>query len=109
MNDTVVYTFGDVDVDCRVGDSCISITDSFLIYDDAIKLEVATRLLEAYPEFAKRRTAKNIVIEWKAHNILFQKGIQVERTGTTDIELRQDFIHRIGYALITLLFREKAV
>lgn len=47
------------------------------------------------------RTYKSQVNEWLAHNLLYNLGIERERTGTIDIYQNESLIRRIGYAILS--------
>lgn len=105
----VYYDLDGTRLECKVNDKCISIVDSYKVTNDEDKKYVIEDLLDAFPYFKEYRTVKSMIREWKAHNILFQHNIQPDRTKTTDMELKQNWFFKIGYFLISTLFKEKSV
>ena len=93
-------------LDCTITKSCISIENSCKVHDDKDKKEVLSHLLNMFPEFGEHRKMGDLIDEWRAHNILYRWGVQIHRTGTVDLEARQDPFHRLGYWLISKLFAD---
>lgn len=87
-------------------ENVVSILDSHLHNDDDVKKLFINYILETYPNMRKR-TAKSLLREWKAHNILYNMGIEIERTRTSDLDAYEKWYRRVGYFFITLFFKER--
>lgn len=88
----------------------IHIENSFTITNDKEKLEVLNELFKEHPEIASSgRTVKNMFYEWKAHNILYQKNYEIERTKSVDFELNQKWWLKIAYWLIAHFGKEQQI
>lgn len=87
--------------------SSIHIENSYQITDDTEKAKIIKGIFMLCPQIKEYRTLENMLTEWKAHNILFQHKYQIARTKDVDFEFKQKKLHRIGFKIITLLFKEK--
>lgn len=95
-------------VTIEVYTSSIEIRDSFRVRDNVEKIRIIQTLLGYYPELSScGRNLKNMLREWQAHNILFQHNYQMSRTKDVYFELKQSLKYKIGYFIISLLFKEK--
>lgn len=103
-----VWTYGDIEIQYQVtrwenGEN-VKIIDSYLIKSDAVKLAFLDELKD--DELLDNRSYKSLIREWKAHNILYKFGLFKERTRDTDLDNQESIFRRIGYFIITLLFKE---
>lgn len=92
-----------------ISKSNICIKNSFRVTDDEEKIKVIKEIFKRCPEIKEHRTWKNMLSEWKAHNILFQHKIKRNSTKDTDFEFKQKFIYKFGYWFISHLFKEKCI
>ena len=102
------WTYGDIEIQYQVtrwenGEN-VKIIDSYLIKSDAVKLAFLDKLKD--DELLDNRSYKSLIREWKAHNILYKFGLFKERTKDTDLDNKESLFRRIGYFIITLLFKE---
>ena len=52
-----------------------------------------------------KRTLSSMRREWEAHNLLYRLGIFKASTGSTDLENNESFILKIGYAVLSFIYR----
>ncbi len=57
------------------------------------------------PMFAiRQRTMAGMIIEWRAHNLLYALGIHRDRTGSVDLNLDVKPLYKIGYFVLSMLY-----
>ena len=62
----------------------------------------------AFTEFkiaGYKRTLTSMRQEWEAHNFLYNLGIFKSRTENTDLDNNESFIRKIGYAVLSFIYR----
>lgn len=91
----------------KVSEHSVHIGNSFLFTNDSDKCRVLHQLFNEYPQVLKHRSAQSFINEWKAHNILYQKDIEQERTKDVDFELKQKWYLKIAYWFIAHFGKEK--
>jgi hypothetical protein len=52
------------------------------------------------------RSKESLLREWKAHNILYRWGYEKERTGSVDFSQYESRIRRIGYLILSILYKD---
>lgn len=52
-----------------------------------------------------KRTLSSMRREWEAHNLLYRLGIFKTRTGSTDLDNKESFIRKTGYAVLSFIYR----
>lgn len=84
----------------------VHINDSYTVANKDIDYW-ATRIMTYGAEngYVYARSAKSWVSEWKAHNLLFKWGIEPARTKDVDLNENETTIRKIGYFLLSLLYR----
>lgn len=93
-------------IEYHIGKNALTIKDSYKIDDDSIKRDFIDRICEANPNIEKSRSRKSLLLEWKAHNILYKFKLFPSRTKDTDLEYKQTQLMAFGYRVICALFRE---
>ena len=93
----------------HVGESGICIFESWKITDAKIKEDFLMNLCLEIEGLELCRSRKSMLIEWKAHNILYQKHIFRKSTENTDIEWKQNKFVAFVYRMICRLFKEKCI
>lgn len=86
-----------------------TILNSFLYArDDMLKKRFVCHLMNSHLDFLMGgRNVKSYIREWKAHNILFAMGLFRKRTIDTDLSIKESWLRRVGYYIISSLFKEK--
>ena len=51
-----------------------------------------------------KRTISGMIIEWRAHNLLYALGVKKERTGSVDLNLDVHPFFKICYFILSLLY-----
>lgn len=93
-----------------VVDFCgICIYDSWKVTDDNVKEDFLMHLCLENEGLELCRSRKSMLIEWKAHNILYQRHLFRDRTRHTDMEWRQKKFVAFAYKVICFLFKEKCI
>ena len=89
----------------------IRVENSYLFHSkNAIKIGV--EYIISLPEFQKirnagfTRTEKSMINEWIAHNFLYYKGYQKNRTGSVDIDQAEPRWRRFVYWILAKLYRD---
>lgn len=93
-------------IEYHVGTTALTIKDSYKIEDDDIKRTFINRICEETPRIEGSRSRKSLLLEWKAHNILYRFKLFPSRTKDTDLEYAQTKLLALGYRIICFLFRE---
>lgn len=88
----------------------ICVKDSYKIkYSDDI--ESLLKMILDNPAFTEfkiagyKRTLSSMRRELEAHNLLYKLGIFKASTGSTDLENNESFILKIGYAVLSFIYR----
>lgn len=89
-----------------VGEKAITIKDSYLVEDDAEKLAFLQTLCLENEGLELCRSIKSMLIEWKAHNILYKRRLFTARTKDTDLEYGQNWLVALGYRIICAFLHE---
>lgn len=92
-----------------ITDSGVCIFDSWSITDDSLKEDFLMYICLENEGLELCRSRKSMFIEWKAHNIMYQKHILRSRTGNTDVEFNQRKFIAWFYRVICKLFKEKCI
>ena len=50
------------------------------------------------------RTISSMIIEWRAHNLLYSMGIEKERTRSVDLSINEPWYKKIGYFILSLFY-----
>ena len=98
-----------INIEYNINDHGVHIHDSYLVTDDQDKEDFLMSICLDNEGLELCRSRKSMLIEWKAHNILYQKGLFKKRTQHTDIEFKQKKLVAFGYRLICFLFKEKRI
>ena len=88
--------------------TAVQVVNSYKVTDDVEKNKILDEMLVSFPRLERCRSKKSLLIEWKAHNILFQHNYQRARTKDVDFEFCPKKLQQFGFRLITLLLREKS-
>ena len=87
--------------------NAIQVVNSYKVTDDSEKEKIIDAMLNTFPRLGRCRSKKSLLVEWKAHNILFQHRYKTDRTKDVDFEFHTKKLQQFGFWLITLLLREK--
>jgi len=89
-------------------DGSVNILDSYKVLSDETKLEFISALREQpFGVDFNNRSDWSILIEWKAHNILYKKGIFKKHTEDTCFNKKDRWYRRLGYRIVCFIFTEK--
>lgn len=83
----------------------INIIDAHEIKDDYIKARLLNDIMKTY-DF-KKRDLYSLLTEWKAHNILYKKGLFKKRTSDTGLSPKESWVRRLLYRVVCFIFTEK--
>lgn len=87
----------------------VCIYNSWKITNDELKEDFLIHICLENEGLELCRSRKSMLIEWKAHNILYQRHLFRRSTINTDIEWKQKKIVSWFYRCICRLFKEKSV
>lgn len=85
---------------------CTSIENSYRLESRKDMKEFLNLVRKDCPfDFAiYRRTIKDMIREWRTHNLLYSLGIKKDRTKTVDLEVDQSKLYKFLYAVGSLLY-----
>ena len=89
-----------------IGNRCIDIIDGYKIVNDITKMMFINRVCTMMPDIMSARSAYSYFIEWKAHNILYKKGLFKKHTKDTGLDAHESWFRRLCYRIICLIFNE---
>ena len=55
--------------------------------------------------FNYKRSVNSWIREWRAHNYLYDKGIELSRTAHVDLNEEEGFFRKLTYACISLMYK----
>jgi hypothetical protein len=59
----------------------------------------------AFNTFAiNKRTTAGMIIEWRAHNMLYALHIKRNRTRTVDLDINEPWYRKVGYLILSTLY-----
>ncbi len=85
----------------------VHISNSYLITDDAKKEKIINGILILCPKMKDTRTMDDMIVEWKAHNILYQHKYKRKHTKDVDFEYKQSKLHKLAFKMVTIFLRER--
>ena len=85
----------------------IDIIDSHEISSDSVKLDFLECLQNEMGYSFGKRSNYSLLIEWKAHNILYKKGLFKKRTQDTGLDPKESWIRRLFYRFVCFFCSEK--
>ena len=97
----VYYHVEDLIIECEVSSNNISIKDSYLVKKDERKKEIIRDLLQSFYWFREKRTEKDMLDEWRVHNLLYSLHLLRNHTTNTDLELNQTKVRKFLYKLVS--------
>ena len=86
----------------------VHIVDSYKIIKNADMVAVV-KLIRAEASrlgFNYRRSNSSWVTEWRAHNYMYDKGIERARTASVDFDENESGLKMISYSLMSALYRK---
>ena len=86
---------------------CVTVFNSYTVDTISQKALFVIQIVLSLPAM-KRRSLASYVREWQAHNILYGWGLFKNHTKDVDLEVDESWIRRLGYYIITKLFRERS-
>ena len=86
----------------------VHIVDSYKISKNADMLAIVNRIrAEALKlGFKYRRSNSSWITEWRAHNYMYDKGIERARTASVDFDENVSVLKLISYSLMAALYRK---
>jgi hypothetical protein len=51
-----------------------------------------------------KRTTAGMIIEWRAHNMLYALHIKRNRTRTVDLGINEPWYRKVGYLILSILY-----
>lgn len=51
-----------------------------------------------------KRTTAGMIIEWRAHNMLYALHIKRNRTRTVDLDINEPWYRKVGYLILSTLY-----
>ncbi len=98
---------------CQIsmGNSVTTILNSYRIksisdMEDVIDtLREMVKNLQTKDDWAiNKRSKAGMIIEWRAHNLLYFLGICYDRTGSVDLDLNEPWYRKLGYLILSTLY-----
>ena len=87
----------------------INILNSYEITDDFAKVRFLEWILACYGSYIDlgNRSYYSLLVEWKAHNILYKKKFFRKRTKDTGLDPKESWVRRLFYRMVCFMFNEK--
>ena len=85
----------------------VNIIDSHETLSDCVKMDFLEYLQNEMGYSFGKRNNYSLLIEWKAHNILYKKGLFKKRTRDTGLDPKESCIRRIFYRFVCFFCSEK--
>ena len=85
----------------------IHVFNSYQVRNDEVKRDFIAHLLATTKGLVDCRSAQSMFNEWKAHNALYQRGKEVERTKDVDFEFHQKWYYAVGYWFLSKVLKER--
>ena len=106
MNAKLINERGE-SLDVTYSSSNVHIKDSYTVASKNIG-DWVTRIITYGAEngYAYTRPAKSWVDEWKAHNLLYKWGVAPDRTKDVDLNENETSIIKLGYFLLSILYKK---
>ena len=100
--------YGKYEISYTVTKNNVKISDSYKItkkaeMDTIVKLIRAEALTLGYKY---RRSNDSWVTEWRAHNYMYDKGIERDRTASVDLNENESRLKLVSYSLMSALYRK---
>lgn len=92
----IIYSIDEVN--CRI-------VNSHLIRSKEIMTDFCEHVLPDH--FKKARSIASYVVEWRAHNLLYDLHLFRSHTQDTDLNINEKKIARFFYAILSLFYRGK--
>ncbi len=87
-------------------DRGIDIIDSYE-YNDEAKMDFLKYIFEHFPLSFGKRDIYSLLVEWKAHNILYKKGLFKKHTVNACLDAKEKWYRRFGFRVVCFIFNEK--
>ena len=86
----------------------VHIVDSYKISKNADMLAIAKQIRAAALKlgFNYRRSNSSWITEWRAHNYMYDHGIERARTASVDFDENESGLKLISYSLMSALYRK---
>ena len=101
------FSYNDLQIKYRLTNENVHIVDSYLIHDtiDMKNILIGIKDFAKEQGFIYKRSNGSWLAEWKAHNWLYDHGIEQDRTKAVDLNENESFIKRVCYRIISFLYR----
>lgn len=77
----------------------IKIVDSYKITSKKTMKKILNKFLSK-TGYKTKRSIKSFILEWKAHNLMYNMGIFIRHTKDTDLEQNEKLYRRICYQIL---------
>lgn len=100
--------YGKNEITFTLSKNNVHIVDSYKITKSADMLAIVNRIRSAALKlgFRYRRSNSSWITEWKAHNYMYDKGIERARTASVDFDENVSVLKLISYSLMAALYRK---
>ena len=87
MSDKIIIKYKEILLSITLSDNNIHIKDSYRIIDPHSIITILNKISEVSREkgYTYNRSIKSWYNEWVAHNYLYNKKVEIERTGSADL------------------------
>ena len=94
-------------IEFRLTETNIHIVDSYKIKkkDDMIAILASIRKDAAALGYHYKRSDKSWLKEWRSHNLLYDLGIEEDRTDSVDLSEKESRFRLFAYNILTYLYR----
>ena len=100
--------YGEHVISFSISKSNVHIVDSYKITKKADQTAIVKLIRAAAAKlgFTYKRSIDSWVTEWRAHNYMYDKGMQRSRTGSVDLDEKASRVVLASYKVMAALYRK---
>lgn len=107
MKATIITTSNGNYADCTITPTNVHIKDSYRITNKREMKEIIAKARDYASinfDYTYKRTEKQWLREWRAHNLLYKLNYQPERTGSVDLDEGETDGRNLLYRMLSFLY-----
>ena len=102
-----IFSYKGRTIECLIETNNVHIKNSYLIRQPSDMKEILNiiRKWAAEKGFSYKRTVSSWVTEWKAHNILYSRCLERQRSGSVDLNENERKVILLSYKVLAKFYR----